>query len=78
MSEPDTAPLRAMVLDDLRCAYLRAKLALTAIEFIASALRDDLINPADALAAIEAEALNGFMTAGVLEKIRKACGADVG
>ncbi len=78
MSEPDTAPLRKLVLNELRCAYLRAKLAETAIEFIASALRDDLINPADAIAAIEAECLSGFMTIGVLDKIRKACGADVG
>jgi hypothetical protein len=78
MSEPDTAPLRKLVLAELRCAYLRAKSAENEIEFIASALHDDLITPADAIEALEQQGWTGFMTAEVMLKIRKACGADVG
>lgn len=73
----DEAPLRKLVLAELRCAYLRAKSAENEIEFIASALRDNLITPADAIEALECQGWTGFMTADVMLKIRKACGANV-
>lgn len=71
-------PIKKLVLAELRCAYLRAKSAENEIEFIASALRDDLITPADAMEALEYQGWAGFMTADVMVKIRRACGADVG
>ena len=78
MTAPDAAPLRKLVLAELRCAYLRAKLAETEIEFLASCLRDGLIGPNAALREAEQMGWAGFMSPDIVAQIRKACGADVG
>lgn len=77
MTQPSD-PIKKLVLAELRCAYLRAKSAENEIEFIASALRDDLITAADAMEALEYQGWAGFMTPDVMVKIRRACGANAG
>lgn len=71
-------PIRKLVLAELRCAYLRAKSAETEIEFIASALRDNLVGPLEAMEWLEYAGWGGFLSPEVTLKLKRACGADVG
>jgi hypothetical protein len=71
-------PARDLLLAELRIALMRAKSAQAEIEFIGRAFRDGIISPRETLAALEDLGWCGFLQPELMDKIRKACGADVG
>ncbi len=74
----DVTVVRNLVLAELRIALLRAKSAQAEIEFIGEGLKRGIISPVDAIKGLEAQGWVGFFDAHIVEKLRRACGADVG
>jgi hypothetical protein len=76
---PDETAIRNLVLAELRIAHLRAKSALQEIEFLGQALRQDILTAEEIVEALDGYVgWTGFLQPELMEKIRKACGADVG
>jgi hypothetical protein len=69
---PDQNVVRELVLEGLRCACFRAKMAAMEVGFIGSALKDGTISPADALLTLEASGWDGLIDPLILNKIRAA------
>ncbi|HET8726667.1 MAG TPA: hypothetical protein VFO41_04060 [Alphaproteobacteria bacterium] len=70
---------RDLLLAELRIAHMRAKIAQNEIEFLGQALRGEILTEAEVLEALEQSVgWQGFLQPELMQKIRKACGADVG
>lgn len=77
MASNDSA--RELLLAELRIAYMRARIAQSEIEFLGQALRREILTEVEVLEALEHDVgWRGFLVPELMEKIRKACGADVG
>ena len=77
MTTPESA--RTLLLAELRIALLRARSAQSEIEFLGKALADDILTEAEVIEVLTNDiGWAGFLPATLMEKIRKACGADVG
>ena len=74
-----TESARTLLLAELRIALLRAKAAQSEIEFLGKALADDILTEAEVIEALTNDiGWAGFLSRSLMDKIRKACGADVG
>jgi hypothetical protein len=70
---------RDLLLAELRIALLRSKSAQAEIEFLGAALKQGILSEAEVFEALANDiGWGGFLNKGLMDKIRKACGADVG
>ena len=69
---PDGPALRSYVLDELRCAAMRARLAALDIDAIGVALSHDWITPDDAIAAVPDAGALDYVTPTPPEKVEVA------
>jgi hypothetical protein len=74
----DAQPPRDLLLAELRIALFRAKSAQAEIEFIGKAYRDGILTAKEVVDELEHHGWRGFLGPALMDKIRKACGADVG
>jgi hypothetical protein len=74
----DGPPTRVLLLAELRIALFRARSAQAEIEFIGKAYRDGILTAQEVVEELDNHGWHGFLGPALMDKIRKACGADVG
>jgi hypothetical protein len=75
---PDDQTTRDLLLAELRIALFRAKSAQAEIEFLGKAYRDGILTAKEVVEELDNQGWRGFLGPVLMDKIRKACGADVG